>query len=208
MSGLIISLACVPFFLPLTGSVTCDSPDCCDISSSYDALVDLFECIANFLRRLSVYTEIPPSPELTDIIVKIMVELLSVLALATKQIRQGRFSEYAFTHTSPYIKYYIEKIAKKPLGESEVESVLQRLDRLTEDEARMTVAQTLDVVHGLMNHMKVVMDSEQFLSLLIAKTLLIIYPTRWQGVDRQYSTSIGYVCPEFETSTAHDHPGS
>jgi hypothetical protein len=44
------------------------------------------------------------------------------------------------------------------LGDSEVESVLQRLDRLTEDEARMTVAQTLDVVHGLMNNVKVVMD--------------------------------------------------
>ena len=30
---------------------------------------------------------------MTDIIVKIMVELLSVLALATKQIKQGRFSK-------------------------------------------------------------------------------------------------------------------
>ena len=29
-----------------------------------------------------------------DLIIKIMVELLSVLALTTKQIRQGRFSEY------------------------------------------------------------------------------------------------------------------
>jgi hypothetical protein len=32
---------------------------------------------------------------MTDIIVKIIVELLSVLALATKQINQGRFSKYA-----------------------------------------------------------------------------------------------------------------
>jgi hypothetical protein len=36
--------------------------------------------------------------------------------------------------------------------------VLQRLDRLTQEEARMTVAQTLEVVHGLVNNMKVVMD--------------------------------------------------
>ena len=36
---------------------------------------------------------------MTNIIVKIMVELLSVLALATKQIEQGRFSKRAVTYT-------------------------------------------------------------------------------------------------------------
>jgi hypothetical protein len=35
-----------------------------------------------------------------DLIIKIMVELLSVLALATKQIKQGRFSEWAVRYTS------------------------------------------------------------------------------------------------------------
>ena len=64
-----------------------------DVSSSYDALVDLFECIGNFLKRLRIYTDLPLSSSMTDIIVKIMIELLSVLALATKQIKQGRFSK-------------------------------------------------------------------------------------------------------------------
>ena len=64
-----------------------------DVSSSYDALVDLFECIGNFLKRLRIYTDFPLSSSMTDIIVKIMIELLSVLALATKQIKQGRFSK-------------------------------------------------------------------------------------------------------------------
>ena len=54
-----------------------------------------------------------------------------------------------------------EKFAKKLLGESDIESVLQRLDRLTHDEARITVAQTLQVVYGLVNNMKVVMDGTQ-----------------------------------------------
>ena len=35
--------------------------------------------------------------------------------------------------------------------------MLQRLDRLTQEEGRMTVAQTLEVVHGLMNNVKIVM---------------------------------------------------
>ncbi len=64
------------------------------ISSSYDALVDLFDCLGNFLKRLRVYTNLPLTPLMKEISVKIMAELLSVLALATKQIKQGRFSKW------------------------------------------------------------------------------------------------------------------
>ncbi len=66
--------------------------------SSYDALLSLFECLGSFLKRLEVYTTIPPTPIITDIIVKIMIELLSVLALTTKQIQQGRFSKCTVTY--------------------------------------------------------------------------------------------------------------
>ena len=62
------------------------------MKESYDALVDIFECIENFLSRLKVYTEIKPTPALTETMIKILVELLGVLALATKQINQGRLS--------------------------------------------------------------------------------------------------------------------
>ncbi|KAH8987175.1 hypothetical protein EDB92DRAFT_2016790 [Lactarius akahatsu] len=62
------------------------------VSSSYDALVELFECLGNFLKRLQIHTDLPFTPSMREISVKIMVELLSVLALATKQIKQGRFS--------------------------------------------------------------------------------------------------------------------
>ena len=57
-----------------------------------------------------------------------------------------------------------EKFAKKLLGESEIEGVLQRLDRLTQDEARITVAQTLGVVHGLVGSVKVIMEGAQRLN--------------------------------------------
>jgi len=56
-----------------------------------------------------------------------------------------------------------EKFAKKLLGESEIEAVLQRLDRLTQDEARITVAQTLGVVHGLVGNVKEIMEGAQYL---------------------------------------------
>ena len=65
------------------------------VTSSYDALLELFECLGSFLKRLEIYTTIPPNTIMTEVIVKIMLELLSVLALASKQIKQGRFSECA-----------------------------------------------------------------------------------------------------------------
>jgi hypothetical protein len=53
------------------------------------------------------------------------------------------------------------KFVKKGFGEKEVEAVLQRLDRLTQDEARTTAAQSLEVVYGLVQNMRAVMDGEQ-----------------------------------------------
>ena len=53
-----------------------------------------------------------------------------------------------------------EKLVKKLFGENDVEAVLQRLGRLTQDEAQITAAQTLEVVYGLIQNMRVVMDGE------------------------------------------------
>ena len=89
-----------PSYLPYVSSLipldSCDiqvSQAVKEVSASYDALVDLFASFENFLGRLSIYTGIPPTPALTNILVKIIVELLSTLALATRQVKQGRFSE-------------------------------------------------------------------------------------------------------------------
>lgn len=54
-----------------------------------------------------------------------------------------------------------ERFLKKRFGEKEVEAALQRLDRLTQDEARTTAAQILKVVHALFENMNVAMSGEQ-----------------------------------------------
>ena len=61
------------------------------------------------------------------------------------------------SHTVVVAQFVAEKFTKKIFREGEVEVVLQRLDRLTQEEARMTVVQTLGVVHGLVGSVKVVM---------------------------------------------------
>ena len=70
------------------------------VRESYDTLVDIFECIENFTNRLKIYTEIQPTPIMIETMVKIMVELLGVLSLATKQINQGRLSTSCSTFSS------------------------------------------------------------------------------------------------------------
>jgi hypothetical protein len=73
------------------------------VSSDYDDLLDLFERLGNFLKRLDVYINIPPTETMTNIIVKIMVELLSVLVLAKKKIKRGRFCTYTIKYHSRWL---------------------------------------------------------------------------------------------------------
>jgi uncharacterized protein YjaG (DUF416 family) len=65
-----------------------------DVSTNYDTLVDLLESIRHFINRLDIYTMIPTTGAMVEIIVKIMAELISTLALVTKQITQKRPSKY------------------------------------------------------------------------------------------------------------------
>jgi len=63
------------------------------VISNCDALVDLFESIEHFLNRLNIYTRIPPTPAIDEIVVKILVEFISTLALVTEELKQRRPSE-------------------------------------------------------------------------------------------------------------------
>jgi len=86
---------------------------------------------------------------MTDLIVKIMAELLSVLSLTTKLIKQGRLCKCTSAYSSVVAQCVIAMFAKKLLGKNDVEAVLQRLDQLTQEETRMATAQILGVVHRL-----------------------------------------------------------
>jgi hypothetical protein len=47
----------------------------------------------SFVRRLEVYPEVLPTTEMMDTIIRIMAEVLSILGVATREIKQGRMSE-------------------------------------------------------------------------------------------------------------------
>ena len=90
------------------------------VIDSYDTLVDLLESIDHFLKRLDIYTKIPPTVPMTEIVVKILTELLSALALVTKQIKEGKASESVFGEVLYYLaQRNAEKLVKKFLGEKD-----------------------------------------------------------------------------------------
>jgi hypothetical protein len=72
---------------------TCISQAAKDHPAVQEIIVDLFERIENFFRHLETYVEVVPTPEMMDMIVKIMIEVLSILAIATKEIKEARTSE-------------------------------------------------------------------------------------------------------------------
>lgn len=132
----------------------------------YDVLIELFERLGVYLKRLEKYTTIPHTSLMTELVVKTMVELLSVLALVTKKFKEERFSKCAVIYTVPVAQRASGKVTKKLLGEKEIGYTLQRLDRLTQDKVRMAVAPTLGVdrvIHGLVDDLKALMEGGQCL---------------------------------------------
>ena len=111
---------------------------------------------------------------MTDIIVKIMVEVLNIFAIATKEIRQGRTSELSrcLHSLSVALISLSEKYLKKLLGNTDIEDALKKLDKLTQEEARMATAQLLKITHGVDDKVKDVSDT---VKLILDGTRCIIF---------------------------------
>ena len=64
-----------------------------DVRTNQDTLADILDRIGMYFRRLETYTDVPLTTGMMDIIVQIMVEVLSILGIATTEIKRGRMSE-------------------------------------------------------------------------------------------------------------------
>ncbi|KAH9030949.1 hypothetical protein EDB84DRAFT_1562403 [Lactarius hengduanensis] len=93
--------------------------------ASHNALIDLFELVGSFLERLKIYSGIPLTTEINELFGRIMVEILSVLALSTKEMKRGRTGRFL----------------NRLFGRTDIEDALHRLDKLTQEESRMIMAQ-------------------------------------------------------------------
>ncbi|KAN0136201.1 hypothetical protein V8E53_006061 [Lactarius tabidus] len=98
-----------------------------DVEASHEVVLDIFERIENFFRRLEVYTTVQPTAAMTDMMVKIMVEVLDILGTATKEMKLCRAN----------------KCIKRIAGIRKLEDGLKKLDKMTTEEARMANAEVL-----------------------------------------------------------------
>ena len=69
-----------------------------DVIASYEMLTNLFERIQYFLQRLNHYITASLTPEMTELLAKILAEVLSVLALSTKEMKERRISASYLFH--------------------------------------------------------------------------------------------------------------
>ena len=63
------------------------------VRADQDAVFEMFERLEAFFRRLDIYTEVAPDQGMVETITEIMVQVLSFLGIATKEIKQGRTSK-------------------------------------------------------------------------------------------------------------------
>ena len=111
-----------------------------------------------FFKRLEGYIKVRPTAAMKDIIVEIMVEVISILGIVTKELRQGQTSAPFPINVFPKLDCHAEKYFKKLFGMKGIEDALQRLDKLTQEEARMAAAEALTITRGIDEKVKDVGD--------------------------------------------------
>ena len=114
-------------------------------------LIELFDRIESFFVRLQTHTEYPPSEQMTNVMGKVLAEVLSMLAIATKEMKQGRISGFFFFTVArlPLAQIRPETFLKKLGGSDDIGDALLRLDKLEQGELRTVTAQVLKVTNDL-----------------------------------------------------------
>ena len=77
------------------------------MAASKDTLAELFERIGFFFTRLETYTRITPTEAMTSIITEIMVEVLTIFGIATKDMRGGSISESSLSVNLSLVLNYV-----------------------------------------------------------------------------------------------------
>ena len=93
--------------------------------------------------RLEKYIAVRPTKAMMAVIVEIMVQVISILGIVTKEIKEGRTSRLLLVYIFPNLTFYAEKFAKRLFGINHLNGAFQQLDKLTQEEALMSEAETL-----------------------------------------------------------------
>ena len=92
--------------------------------------------------RFGKYIAVRPSTAMVAIIVEIMVQVISILGIATKEIKEGFISRSFLADIYPNLTFHAEKFFKRLFGINRLKDALQQLDKLAPEEALMAGADT------------------------------------------------------------------
>jgi hypothetical protein len=95
------------------------------------------------------------------------------LELQQKKSGKAEQVSVSFTNKFPLTKSFSEKYLKKLMGKNDIEDALKRLDRLTQEEARMAAAQLLKVTNTIDNRVGGIADN------------VLVVDNRVAGVDER-----------------------
>ena len=86
---------------------------------------------------------------MTDKMVQITVESLSILGTATKEMEQSRGSEFDLRLTFLDVHIGSEKFLKRVVGRTDLEDGLKKLEKLTNEEIAIAIAQNLRLAYNI-----------------------------------------------------------
>ena len=116
--------------------------------------MDIFGRIESFCVRLETYTNVPLTPAMTNKMVQITVEILDILATATKEMKRSRASEFDLSLTFLEANIDSGKFVKRVMGWTKLEDGLKTLDKLTNEEVALASAHLLRITHNIDNNVK------------------------------------------------------
>ncbi|TFY51312.1 hypothetical protein EVG20_g11059, partial [Dentipellis fragilis] len=126
-----------------------------NVKAHYDAIIDIFERMHNFLLRCETYLGqgVNISSDVQQKIVKIFAHLLLVVGIVIKDMKRGRLNDF------------VHGVFVKNTG---IQDALGKLDQLTREEAQAVqaaiydgVGQTLNAVTGLTDVVKGLADAQR-----------------------------------------------
>ena len=110
-----------------------------DVIASHDALIVIFEQIENFFKPLQEYAAVPMTEAISEVMVKIIAEVLEICAIMTEEIKQGQSREQSddmFSIVDTSSETYFGEFSNKFFGRKVIKDALRRLDRLTQVAAK------------------------------------------------------------------------
>ncbi|KAF8268479.1 hypothetical protein EI94DRAFT_1700226 [Lactarius quietus] len=104
-----------------------------DLSSSHDVLLDLFRRMEDFFKRFKAYSQSFVTTELAEVLVKVVVKVLNILSVATKEVKRNQI-----------------------MGKKNIENALGELDTVIQGEHYTATTQVLQDTSQLRRDMEAI----------------------------------------------------